>query len=188
MSAGHDASPRQAGAAVGGDYSIEEVRSSLYPGIIGVARCPGTRKGAFVADRLLPDLDAVEAWGADSVIALLAGDEVAGLPIDTLQFEVRRRDIGLVAVDPSDDIRTPEGLEREWQRLRGRLLDALRHGCRLLVICSDGGRRGGRLIGWLLIEGGATAEEALERVGAVCPEMLAIPEEGAAIRDYRPPG
>lgn len=182
--------PRNGGGGPDRTFSFSTLASEALGGTVGLAPCPGWRAGRFHAELLGPDLDAVADWGPAAVICLLEPGEIDGLGVDRLSYEVRSRGIGWLHL-PIADRQAPDAqFEREWARISGRLMQALKGGNRVLVHCVGGLGRGGLFAARLLIAAGTKADAAIAEVRAARPGAIETPEQEDYLRTLprRDPG
>ena len=153
-------------------FGIVEVRAPTH-GLIGFASALGMRAGRYRPELLDRDLDALADWGSTAMLCLMESGEVEGLAFEQLSFGLRDRGIGFVHLPIPRDQVPDARFDRDWERLRPRLLGALCRGQRLMVQCSDGCGRSGIAVGRLLIDAGMDLEEAIAAVREARPEALA---------------
>lgn len=155
------------------------------PGMIGLAPCPGVRARRFRPELLTPDLDEMQRWGAAAMLCPILDQEIEALPLERLAYEVRRRGMGYVQLHGAGQEQGMD-LQSEWSRVRGRVVQALRNGERLLIPRTEGHGRAALLLAWLMIEGGAGPEEAISAVRTVCPGAIGVAVAEASVRTYVP--
>ena len=137
-------------------------------GRIGITLCPGKTdpagiSGAWARD-LGADLDAIERWGATAVVSLITDEEMDCLGVRGLAAAVRERHMEWWHA-PIPDGRPPgPDFEDRWAAVGEALRDRLRAGFDILVHCKGGLGRAGTVAARLLVEFGASADDAVRRV------------------------
>lgn len=149
---------------------------NVGPGRLGMTLCPG-KKGPSASTHewnrdLGADLDAVAAWGADTLVTLVEQPELAMLQVPGLGKAIRERGLEWHHL-PVRDLGAPDasGLET-WKSLAPGLHRRLDAGGRVLIHCRGGNGRAGTLAALLLIERGGSALSAIERIRAVRPHAI----------------
>ncbi len=170
-------------SADGPDLTILDL-DDAGAGTIGLSDCPGVRLDRFRPELLGPDLDAIECWKPSAIFCPLLEGEVEHGELTDILYEIRRR--GIVCAQLHKDAGDAAGFEREWPRLRDRLVAELHHGGRLLVMCAYGRSRTSRMVAWLEMERGATAEQAIATVRRQLPDALGDAPDLASVRGYVP--
>ena len=137
-------------------------------GRIGVTLCPGKTDPAGLsgpwARDLDTDLDAVQRWGATAVVSLITGEELDLLSVRGLPGAVRDRHMEWWHA-PIPDGRPPgPEFEDAWAVAGEAVRDRLRLGFDVLVHCRGGLGRAGTVAARLLVELGASPDDAVRRV------------------------
>ena len=137
-------------------------------GRIGITLCPGKTDPAGMtaawARDLDTDLDAIERWGATAVVSLITDRELDLLSVRDLPGAVRDRHMEWWHV-PIPDGRPPgPGFEDAWAVAGEAVRDRLSLGFDVLVHCRGGLGRAGTVAARLLVELGASPEDAIRRV------------------------
>ena len=167
-------------------YGITELHQPAgeTPGTLALGGCPGTRQGTFRQELLAADAQTIVGWGATAVISLIEAEDFEGLDLDALSYELRRHGVGFLHLPIGPEELPDEHFERSWERLRPRLLAALRREGRLLVACPNGRRGSGIVAGRLLVDAGAKVENVIAALCAVRPSALDRPEKVQSLRAY----
>ena len=137
-------------------------------GRIGITLCPGKTdpaglSGAWARD-LGADLDAIERWGATAVVSLITDEEIDYLGVRNLAAAVRARHMEWWHA-PIPDGRPPgSDFEDRWAAVGAAVRDRLRAGFDIVVHCKGGLGRAGTVAARLLVEFGASADDAVRRV------------------------
>ncbi len=139
-------------------------------GRIGITLCPGKTDPAGIsgawARSLAIDLDAIESWGATAVVSLITDEEIDHLGVRGLPEAVRERHMEWWHL-PIPDGRPPgPDFEARWAVAGEGIRDRLRAGFDVLVHCKGGLGRAGTVAARLLVEFGASADEAVRSVRA----------------------
>ena len=147
---------------------VAEVSPGSGYGRIGITLCPGkTDPGGMSgpsARDLDADLDAIQRWGATAVVSLITDEELDFLSVRDLPGAVRDRHMEWWHA-PIPDGRPP-GLDFEdtWAVAGEAIRDRLRLGFDVLVHCRGGLGRAGTVAARLLVELGASPDDAIRRV------------------------
>jgi ADP-ribosyl-[dinitrogen reductase] hydrolase len=148
--------------------------------------CPG-RKGSSIEggswDRDLGlDLEVVRAWRPSLVLALLEDHEYASLGIAHFKEAVFRAGL------PWDFAPIPDGgvpgleFDLAWGEIAPRSRQILDNGGRILIHCRAGLGRTGLVAACLLVDFGATSEEAIDAVRTARPSAIETSEQERYIR------
>jgi hypothetical protein len=148
--------------------------------------CPG-RKGSSAEggswDRGLQiDLEAVRAWNPDIVLALLEEHEYAGLGIPHFREAVATAKL------PWEFAPIPDGgvpgheFNLAWRETAPRVRELLQAGGRVLIHCRAGLGRTGLVAACLLVDFGATPQEAINSVRAARPNTIETAEQERYVR------
>jgi len=145
-------------------------------GLVGITLCPGKRGdsvfGAGWARDLATDIAAIREWGASSVVTLIEAHEFEMLGVPALPEAVRAAGIEWHHLAVEDVHAPDQRFENRWVYAGARLRERLRSGDRVLVHCRGGLGRAGSVAARLLVEFGATPEDAITRVRAVRPGAI----------------
>ncbi len=151
-------------------HPLQIAEVSAGRGAIGITLCPGKKgESLFGApwDRdLEKDLEAVQAWGATTLVTLLEDHEFDELTV--AQLRTRPEALGLDWIHlPIRDVSTPATeFEAAWSWAGLLLRERLRAGARVVVHCRGGLGRAGLVAARLLVEMGESPESAIDRVRA----------------------
>lgn len=152
---------------------------------IGVTFCPGKKDpssigGAWDRD-LRTDIEAIQEWGASSVLTLIEPHEFDLLSVRGLPDAVRAA--GLVWLHaPIPDVSVPgPAFRAAWRTIGPRLLDDLKEGRSVVVHCRGGLGRAGMVAAMLLVMMGEDAPIAVERVRSVRPGAIETREQEAYV-------
>lgn len=147
---------------------IAQVVAPDVTGRIGITLCPGKKDhraltGATHRDLRL-DLDVIRDFGAAVVMTLVEQHELETLQVARIGDEVVRRHMEWVHL-PIPDV-TPPGpnFEIAWKEHGEGLRARLRDGFNILLHCKGGLGRAGTVAGRLLVEMGASPDQAIEQV------------------------
>ena len=137
-------------------------------GRIGITLCPGKTDpagmtGAWARD-LDADLDAIQRWGAAAVVSLITDAEFDLLAVRDLPRAVRDRHMEWWHVPILDGRPPGPGFEDAWAVVGEAVRDRLSLGFDVLVHCRGGLGRAGTVAARLLVELGASPDEAIRRV------------------------
>lgn len=156
-------------------------------GVLGLSHCPGRNgvdgRGRRWQRNLATDLDAIEAWGATTLLTLIETREFSTLGVPGFAEAVHGRRFNWQHV-PIADMRPPQGEALDaWRRSGPVVLDALRRGERVFIHCAAGLGRSGTLAAKLLIEFGVAPQEAIARVRSARPGTIETREQEAFVLD-----
>ena len=137
-------------------------------GRIGITLCPGKTDpagmtGAWARD-LDADLDAIQHWGATAVVSLITEEELDFLSVRGLPGAVRDRHMEWWHAPIPDGWPPGPDLEDSWATAGEAIRDRLRLGFDVLVHCRGGLGRAGTVAARLLVELGASPDDAIRRV------------------------
>ena len=147
---------------------VDSVTPADGCGRIGVTLCPGKTGpggmcGSWARD-LDADLDAIQRWGATAVVSLITDEELDGLSVRGLPDAVRDRHMEWLHVPIPDGLPPGRDFENAWAVIGEAMRDRLRLGFDVLVHCRGGLGRAGTVAARLLVELGASPDEAIRRV------------------------
>ena len=137
-------------------------------GRIGITLCPGKTDsagmtGAWARD-LDTDLDAIQRWGATAVVSLITDEELDFLSVRDLPGAVRDRHMEWWHAPIPDGWPPGPDFEDAWEVAGEIIRDRLRLGFDVLVHCRGGLGRAGTVAARLLVELGASPDDAIRRV------------------------
>jgi len=137
-------------------------------GRIGITLCPGKTdpagmSGSWARD-LDADLDAIQRWGTTAVVSLITDQELDALSVRGLPGAVRDRHMEWLHAPIPDGWPPGRDFENAWEVVGEAMRDRLRLGFDVLVHCRGGLGRAGTVAARLLVELGASPEEAIRRV------------------------
>ncbi len=140
-------------------------------GRIGITLCPGKTDpagltGAWARD-LDTDLDAIQRWGATAVVSLITEQEIDYLSVGNLPQAVRDRHMEWWHVPIPDGQPPGTDFEEAWSVAGEAIRDRLRLGFDVLLHCKGGLGCAGTLAARLLVELGASPDDAIRRVRSV---------------------
>ena len=137
-------------------------------GRIGITLCPGKSDPAGMsgpwARDLDADLDAIAHWGATAVVSLITDEELDTLSVRGLPGAVRDRHMEWLHAPIPDGWPPGRDFENAWAVVGEALRDRLRLGFDVLVHCRGGLGRAGTVAARLLVELGASPDEAIRGV------------------------
>ena len=137
-------------------------------GRIGITLCPGKADPAGMsgphARDLDADLDEVQRWGASAVVSLITDEELDTLSVRGLPDAVRDRYMEWLHVPIPDGCPPDRVFEKAWAVVGEAMRDRLRLRFDVLIHCRGGLGRAGTVAARLLVELGASPEEAIRRV------------------------
>lgn len=141
---------------------------------------PSSIGGAWDRD-LRTDIEAIQEWGASSVLTLIEPHEFDLLSVRGLPDAVRAA--GLVWLHaPIPDVSVPgPAFRAAWRTIGPRLLDDLKEGRSVVVHCRGGLGRAGMVAAMLLVMMGEDAPIAVERVRSVRPGAIETREQEAYV-------
>ena len=157
---------------------------------IGVTFCPGKQGdsmfGAPWQRDLELDLDVIEDWGAAAVVTLVESHELHLLGVPDLGARIKARGMHWHHL-PIPDLNTPgPDFEASWPTVASRLRHLLTIGHRVLIHCRGGLGRAGTIAACLLVELGATPQDAIKRVRSARPHSIETRAQERYVMDYRP--
>ena len=137
-------------------------------GRIGITFCPGKTDpagmtGSWARD-LDTDLDAIQRWGATAVVSLITNEELDLLSVRGLPGAVRDRHMEWWHTPIPDGCPPGPDFEDTWEVAGEAIRDRLRLGFDVLVHCRGGLGRAGTIAARLLVELGASPDDAIRRV------------------------
>ena len=155
-------------------------------GRIGITLCPGKSdsggmSGSWARD-LNADLDAIAHWGASAVVSLITDEELDTLSVRGLPDAVRDRHMEWLHTPIPDGCPPDRVFEKAWAVVGEAMRDRLRLGFDVLIHCRGGLGRAGSVAARLLVELGASPEEAIRRVrDARSPGAIETTEQEAHV-------
>jgi len=137
-------------------------------GRIGITLCPGKTdpsgmSGPWARD-LDADLDAIQRWGATAVITLITDEELEFLSVRGFPGAVRDKHMEWWHAPIPDGWPPGREFEDAWTVAGEAIRDRLRLGFDVLVHCRGGLGRAGTVAARLLVELGASSDDAIRRV------------------------
>ena len=137
-------------------------------GRIAITFCPGKADpdgmtGAWARD-LDTDLDEIQRWGATAVVSLITDEELDFLSVRSLPGAVRDRHMEWWHAPIPDGWPPGPDFEDAWEVAGSAIRDRLRLGFDVLVHCRGGLGRAGTIAARLLVELGASPDDAIRRV------------------------
>ena len=137
-------------------------------GRIGITLCPGKTDPAGMtgawARTLDIDLDAIRRWGATAVVSLVTEEELDFLSVRGLPGAARDRHMEWWHAPIPDGWPPGPDFEEAWEIVGEAIRDRLRLGFDVLVHCRGGLGRAGTVAARLLVELGASPDDAIRRV------------------------
>lgn len=154
--------------------------------LLGMSHCPGRRgvdsAGGHWVRKLDADLQAIQAWGASTVLSLVEPHEFARLGVPDFAQTIARTPLQWLPV-PITDMATPDATSLAAWRVQGpALLQALDQGQRVLVHCAAGLGRTGMLVAKLLVLHGLPAEAAIAQVRSARPGTIETEAQAEWVR------
>jgi protein-tyrosine phosphatase len=158
-------------------------------GKIGITFCPGKHQdeaasGCWRRD-LSSDLDVIEKWGAKVLITLVEAHELESLSVPALGREVQARGVAWLHLPIVDNWIPDAPFEASWLAEAPGLHGSLDRGGRILVHCKGGLGRAGTIAARLLMERGATADEAIAAVRRARPGAVENAVQERYLRSLR---
>jgi hypothetical protein len=165
---------------------IQSVTPRGTSGKIGMTICPG-RKGSSAEggswDRdLQVDLEAVRAWNPDIALALLEEHEYARLGIPHFREAVAKARLPWEFAPIPDGCVPGREFNLAWRETAPRVRTILHAGGRALIHCRAGLGRTGLVAACLLVDFGATPQEAIDSVRAARPNTIETAEQERYVR------
>jgi len=156
-------------------------------GSIGITLCPGKIDPHAMTGPTARDLDidiaAIAAWGARAVLTLLEDDEMVLLHVTAIGETVERYGMEWFHVPILDHALPDAAFEERWKTVGPHLESIVRGGGRVLVHCRGGLGRAGTIVARMLVELGASVDDAIARVRAARPGAIETPEQERYVRD-----
>lgn len=170
---------------------IGEANPGRDLGRIGITLCPGKKQasalsGSWCRDLDL-DLDAIQRWGATGVISLITDHEIDSLQVRGLGKAVQDRHMEWWHL-PIRDVKAPgRKFECAWKIAGEAIRDRVRLGFNVLVHCKGGLGRAGTVAARLLVELGASPEDAIRQVRTARGKgAIETPSQETHVRQCRP--
>ena len=165
---------------------IASVTPGKGHGRIGITLCPGKTDPAGMsgphARDLDADLDEVQRWGASAVVSLITDEELDSLSVRGLPDAVRDRHMEWLHTPIPDGCPPDRVFEKAWAVVGEAMRDRLRLGFDVLIHCRGGLGRAGSVAARLLVELGASPDEAIRRVrDARSPYAIETTEQEAHV-------
>ena len=169
------------------DYPLE-IDSVSVPdsaGRIGMTLCPGKKqRGAQTGDwyrDLTLDLEVIQAWGATVIVNLIEDHEMVALNV---QDTVQHVPAGIEYMRlPISDFGVPSSAWHEqWDSQSPLLLERLRRGESILLLCKGGLGRTGMVAARILVELGRSPDDAIKAVRQARAGTIETSEQKAYVR------
>ncbi|HWQ08786.1 MAG TPA: ADP-ribosylglycohydrolase family protein [Holophaga sp.] len=163
---------------------IDEVAVPGTAGTVGMTLCPGKIQqdgltGTWARD-LARDLQAIEAWGATTMVTLMQSHELEAFRVEDLPRAAARRMKHLHLPIPDGGV--PDGRwEAAWEQAGPRIREALDRGEKVLVHCLGGLGRTGMVTARLLVEFGMEPGQAIRTVRAARPGTIETQQQEAYV-------
>lgn len=155
---------------------INRLQLGNLPGELGLTFCPGKRGDAIYGGRwdrnLAQDLEVIKAWSPSVVITILEPHEFSLLGVPELPAVMAYQDFEWLHLCIRDSDTPDERFENAWIKEAPRLTAILAQGGRILIHCRGGLGRTGVVAALLLMEAGATPDEAIARVREARPGAI----------------
>ena len=159
-------------------------------GRIGITLCPGKVDPHAMSGPTARDLDAdigaIAVWGARAVLTLLEDDEFALLHVSALGETVARYGMEWFHLPIVDHAIPDAAFEARWATVGPHLEAIVRDGGRVLVHCRGGLGRSGTIVARMLVELGASADDAIARVRAARAGTIETREQEGYVRSFAP--
>lgn len=148
-------------------FIIDTVRSPAG-GLIGMAACPGLRRGGEAAspESVATDLQVIQAWGAKDILTLMEIGEMDRLGASSIGYQARALGIHWHHLPIADFSAPGETFSESWPAIQAQLTTTLGANGRVLIHCRAGLGRTGTLAARLLVDGGMAADDAITVVRA----------------------
>jgi ADP-ribosyl-[dinitrogen reductase] hydrolase len=155
-------------------------------GVLGMTHCPGRRgvdgSGLAWLRVLAQDLDAIQAWGASTVLSLVENPEFARLGVPGFAQAMASTPLTWLHI-PITDMGTPGPVAlAAWQQQAPALNAALARGDRVLVHCAAGLGRTGMVVAKLLTLNGLGADAAIAQVRSARPGTIETEAQAQWVR------
>ena len=165
---------------------IAEVRAGPSTGTIGMTICPGKTDAERRWKRDIGmDLDDIKAWGASTVVTLIADHEFRMLGVEDMERQVVATSMKWIHL-PITDVSVPDQrFEDAWKTAGAEIHRLLNAGERILIHCRGGLGRTGLVAGRILVERGVQPKEAIRQIRAVRPHAIETREQEAYVMNPR---
>lgn len=161
---------------------------SLGAGELGMTFCPGKHATSLAGDPwerdLETDVDALRDWGTAMVVTLIETHEMVDLGVTGLGEVVQSRGIDWRDAPIPDGCPPDAPFEADWPELAAELTKRLTAGERVVVHCRGGLGRAGTVAAMMLMEFGATPDEAISRVRDARPGAIETRDQERYLRRY----
>ena len=168
---------------------IAELPAGATGGSVGVTICPGKHGGSVYGDPwardLVADLDVVQRWGARAVLTLIEAHEMTLLGVPRLGECIAGLGIDWHHLPIVDMTPPGEAFEHAWPAAGQAAFEVLGQGGKVLVHCRGGLGRAGTVAACLLVEFGASPQDAIRQVRAARPRAIETPEQQRYVTTYR---
>ncbi len=161
-------------------------------GVIGLTFCPGKKqRGALSGDwdrDLAADLEAIRSSGAKALVTLMENDELTAVqvPLTELSRKAATFDLEWHHL-PIRDVDVPdERFEDQWTYSGTRLRNLLVKGEKIVIHCLGGLGRTGTIAGRLLVEFGASPNEAIREVRAARIGTIETRKQEEYVKNSKP--
>jgi ADP-ribosylglycohydrolase len=149
---------------------VDDLAIEGLSGVIGLTFCPGKKqRGALSGDwdrDLAADLEVIKSSGAKALVTLMETDELTAVHVPLTELGEKATSLGLEWHHlPIRDVDVPdERFEDLWTYSGVRLRNLLVQGEKIVIHCLGGLGRTGTIAGRLLVEFGASPNEAIRAV------------------------
>jgi ADP-ribosylglycohydrolase/protein-tyrosine phosphatase len=161
-------------------------------GVIGLTFCPGKKQpGALSGDwnrDLAADLEAIKSSGAKALVTLMENDELTAVRVPLTELGKKAASMGLEWHHlPIRDVDVPDGgFEDRWIYSGFRLRHLLLHGKKVVIHCLGGLGRTGTVAGRILVEFGASPNDAIRAVRAARIGTIETRKQEEYVKNCKP--